>query len=53
MIEMPEVIAFEIKAMNHAGVEIGNEELLMLRVEREAAERGRRIGHAIQRDIGE
>ena len=53
MIVMPEFVSSAIKAMDHAGVEIGNEELLMRRVKSKVAKRRRGIGHAGEHDLGE
>ena len=46
-------IAIEIEAMDHAGVEVRHEQLLVCGIVGEIAQARARIGHAVERDIGE
>ena len=48
-----EILAIETDAMDHPGIEVRHEQLLVRGIVGEVAEAGPRIGHAVEGDIGQ
>ena len=53
MVEMAEVGAVEAETVDHAGIEVGDEELPVRGIVGDVAERRAGIGHAVEQDVGE